>query len=384
MAKAQSNRSAIYYKSETNWGETPSGGAFTQLRFTGESIDRDKDTARSETIRADRMTDDLAVLGYNVAGDVNFELSYSTWDTFLEALCGGTWSNINLSTLNVSASSGAKTFTRSSGSWITDGIIPGMEVLFGGFVATANNARFLVTGVTATVITVADPNNVIVTEAGTGNETAVAQHLVTGVTERSFVFEKQFQDISKFMYFNGCRISDFELDITARQVIKGKMGVIGKAGVPGAATVSGSLVAANANSIMSASANVGQLMKDGVALTTGIKSIKLQLQNDMRRQEIVADQAAGGVAWGSMMVKGTLEAYFEDLVLLNNLINHDTIALSFRTTDAASNIMTWTIPSIKLTKGSPKAAGKDQDIMLPFEFEAIRNVNSNSMVVITR
>lgn len=66
----------------------------------------------------------------------------------------------------------ARTYTRSaggSGSFITDGFLPGMVVTTSGFTNAVNNGAKVIQSVTATVITVY-PSQTLVAEAGTGDE----------------------------------------------------------------------------------------------------------------------------------------------------------------------------------------------------------------------
>ena len=63
----------------------------------------------------------------------------------------------------------AGTFTRASGSFITDGFDPGCTFTGSGFANGGNNAQFVVDTVTATVITVVD-NTGMVNETGSGDE----------------------------------------------------------------------------------------------------------------------------------------------------------------------------------------------------------------------
>src|SRR5690606_5840162 len=91
-ALADTNKVGIYFNTETAWGETPSTPGMTQVRYTGESLSYAKQSVTSETIRDDRMRDQVALVGFNTEGDINFELSAFSFDDFLEAALSGTWS----------------------------------------------------------------------------------------------------------------------------------------------------------------------------------------------------------------------------------------------------------------------------------------------------
>lgn len=62
-----------------------------QLRYTGESLNFSIENTQSAEIRPDRVQADLVQTSASGAGDVNVELSYSSYDDFLQAALCGTW-----------------------------------------------------------------------------------------------------------------------------------------------------------------------------------------------------------------------------------------------------------------------------------------------------
>lgn len=91
MSNATSNRAALRYIAETTPGTTPATPAFNEIRYTGESLNFDRNTVTSKEIRSDRMTADLIAVKANSAGDINFEFSAEAFDDFIEAAFCGTW-----------------------------------------------------------------------------------------------------------------------------------------------------------------------------------------------------------------------------------------------------------------------------------------------------
>lgn len=74
------------------------------------------------------------------------------------------------SSVQIDVDAGARTFTRASGSFLTDGFEVGMGVEPSGFTNGGNNGNFIIEAVTATVITVTDKATGLVTETGSGDE----------------------------------------------------------------------------------------------------------------------------------------------------------------------------------------------------------------------
>ncbi len=90
-ATASSNLARLRVIPEAEFGQTPAVGASKDIRFTGESLDFTISTETSKEIRADRQIADLVQTGAETAGDIQFELSYGTYDEFLAAALGGEW-----------------------------------------------------------------------------------------------------------------------------------------------------------------------------------------------------------------------------------------------------------------------------------------------------
>ena len=96
MTIADGSRHNLRYIKETTFGTTPTGSqsskiAMKPLRHTGTSLSLSKEQIESEEIRDDRQIAHHRHGNRAIGGDVNFELSHSTFDDFLEAALCGTW-----------------------------------------------------------------------------------------------------------------------------------------------------------------------------------------------------------------------------------------------------------------------------------------------------
>lgn len=76
---------------EAAWGVTPTTPAFQNIRFTSEGLTPNKETTRSQEIRPDRNVTDEIMVGRSVSGNMDFELSYGTFDDLLESLFHAEW-----------------------------------------------------------------------------------------------------------------------------------------------------------------------------------------------------------------------------------------------------------------------------------------------------
>jgi len=92
MTIATGSRHDMAYVVESVFGTTPTTPTFTPIRHTGTTIGLSKDAIESEELRQDRQIANYRHGNKSVAGDVNIELSYGTFDDLLEATLAGTWS----------------------------------------------------------------------------------------------------------------------------------------------------------------------------------------------------------------------------------------------------------------------------------------------------
>ena len=83
---------SLFAVAETVRGTTPNDPALQTIRITGTTLGLSKDPLQSNEIRSDRQISDFRLGSNQVAGDINFELSYGSFDEFLKGvLCSPAW-----------------------------------------------------------------------------------------------------------------------------------------------------------------------------------------------------------------------------------------------------------------------------------------------------
>lgn len=88
---ASGSRHSIRYVEELVRGTTPANPIFKALRQTGVTLGLSKESLQSEEGRSDRMIADVRHGARSIAGDINFELSYGSFDDILAAVLMGAW-----------------------------------------------------------------------------------------------------------------------------------------------------------------------------------------------------------------------------------------------------------------------------------------------------
>lgn len=469
MSVSDTNKTNISFNEETTWGETPSSVTMLQTRFTGESLSYAKQTVVSETIRDDRMRDQIALVGFNTEGDVEFELAAFDYDNWMEGAMFGTWTPIHtVSGTTIAATSTAFTdsgnglagipvnayvwvsgftnkalnrryrvtasaagsitvspapaATASAGSSITIGscsrtvtmatttltivvaasddsitfggstgfnpltglgIVAGQWIRTSGFSDAANNGIKRVSSVTATKI-IFDSTAAMADETVTnGTVTCYSgRRLRNSTTSRSYHMQKAFTDVAQFMSMRGMRVGAASLAMNAGEIVTGSFSFMGKTVVRAGTTYATTEISSNTSPVMTASSHIGSILQNGTAIACGIRSLSLDIENNLRSQTQIGSTSPYGIGSGFMDVTGQLEAYFEDNTLYDQLINHTSTELSWQMTDDLGNVYVFTLPAVIFTEGYPQSGGGNDDVMIPLSYQAIRSSTYNCQVQI--
>lgn len=88
---ADGSRHSMYLVEEATNNVTPATPAWDEMRITGTTLGLSKDSLQSGEIRKDRQISDFRLGANQVQGEINFELSYGTFDKLLESALMGTW-----------------------------------------------------------------------------------------------------------------------------------------------------------------------------------------------------------------------------------------------------------------------------------------------------
>ena len=299
-----SSQTRLAYIVESTYGTTPATPTFLNQRFTSESLNANIENRVSNEIRADRNVTDLIQVGADGGGAVDFELSYGSFDAWLESLMFGAWSS------NI---------------------------------------------------------------------------LKNGVTQKSFTIEKTFEGGATDQYhrFTGCVANSLSLDIQAKQVVTGSFDFIAKGATTAQAIISGATyTAANSNPVINAAANFASFSMSGVT-SPELTSLKLKVNNNLRRQAVVGSLDARGVGTGRFEVTGEAMLYFTNASLYDLFLAGTASSLLFTIGGASSKNYAFEIANLKFEKAEIVAGGNDQDIMAKVSFRGLYD-NTDNTLKITR
>jgi hypothetical protein len=373
---ADSNRTQIAYVQESTWGVTPgSPPTMKELRFTGESLNKNIQTIISDEIRSDRQIIDLIKTSQENAGAINFELSYATYDDFfLSALYASAWSTpLTTSATTISASSVDNSINRASGSFITDGVVAGTFIKTAGFATAANNGFARVVSVTALKIVLSGIT--LVTESAGATVTLKNSYIRNGVTEKSLTLEKGFVDIAQYISYTGMVVSKMSLGFNSQNKVTGSFDLMGKEAVIASSPLNSTLVAANTNEIYNSVDNVSGVFEGGtiVGSPNFVNQFTVDVVNNTRTKYAVGSASPIDLGVGKVDVTGTLKTYFGDAALYTKFINGTRTSLTIRLTDSANNTYIIDMPQVEYSEGDVPIPGNDQDIFATLGYRALRD-----------
>lgn len=317
MTIATGVKKRLAYKKESTWGVLAGAAAGKQLRRVSSTFNLSKESYESNEQRIDYQVADFRHGVRSATGSINGELSAGTYSDFLGSILARSFTAVtptSTGSVTIASGSGNYTITRSTGSYLTDGIRVGMIVRFTGLNTSNNNVNLLVTNVTATVITIVVVNgSTLVTETVAsgaaytvpGKTTYVPQ---TGHTDDSYTFEEFFTDITQSEVYTGCKVSSMAFSVPASGFVTTDIGFSGKDLFQTGNTAYFTSPTALGTSGVLASVN-GVLLVDGVSagiVTSADFTIERSLENTMA----VGSNSLVDLVTGRIRVTGNMSTYF--------------------------------------------------------------------------
>lgn len=375
----------VRIKKEATEGTAADGATGGQkLRRVVSSLDLSKDTYESREIRPSQQTADMRHGTRRVQGRIDGELSPGGYPDLIEAMLRKDWTaGASATGLTIDAVVGPPgTFTRSAGSWITDGFRIGDVVRFTGFtVATDNNNRnYRIVDLTATVMTVSGKNNEVVQVASAEANitcTAVGKKVLmpTGAhTDYSYTIEHWFGDILESEVFVGCKPTGMNLNLPPTGIAQIGIGLMGHDIQTGSSAHFTSPAAAPTGANLAA---VNGILRVGGSDVAVLTALSLSVTGGHTSDAVVGSNKVPAIVPGRLTVRGQFSALYEDGSLRDNFINEEEISLQLVMTagnEINADFMSFLLPRIKLG-GSGKNDG-ERGLVQTVPFVALENENA--------
>ncbi len=397
------NRVRLSYQAEGSYKAAVTGN-YNDFRYTGENLALDTTTVRSNEIRSDRQTTDLIRTDIKVGGTVDFEMSSAGGagatnefpdDFFLWGLFASAWSaavTVTASTIAaVNATAGVSRFTDSGNGFGVFAV--NQWIRTNTFTNAANGsaaspAYFKITAVAAGQIDCVGFTATVTEAAGASRTIKQGQSIENGTTGVSINIERAYEDIAnEFVAYAGCMIDKLSKKVSANAIITGQIGLIGATETSGTASTGSGYNAANSNEVMEAIDHVPVLIEGTIlpANAFAATEISWEVANNLRARAQIGTLGAISIGIGSFNVTGALRAYYASKTTCDKYINNQYSALAYvLQADSVANAYVFDFPKIKYSAARRVAGGKDQDVMMEANWEAIRHGTEGKTMRIVR
>lgn len=377
----------VAYKEETTWGTAAGASGAQYLRRVSSSLGLDRQKYESNEIRRSYQRSDVRAGLRSVGGSISGELSAGTYKDLMAAAVRKAFTAVSAITglsITVAASGSDYTVTRSTGSFITDGIKLGQVVRLtaGSFDAANLNKNLFVIGLTATVATVRVLNGTSMTAEGPISSATlsvpgkVAYVPQTSHTDKSFTIEHYFADITQSEYFTGCKVNEMNVQLPPSGLATVEFGMMGKDVVTGSSQYFSSPTAETSTGSLAAVNGLMAVQGSIVALLTGLN---FSLKGNMSGEPVVGSNTYASISEGRVTVDGQVTALFTDATLRDYALNETEVSLSVVMTAsgaAAADFIAFTMPRVKFNSAKPDDGEKSLVLSMPFD--ALENTAGGS------
>lgn len=391
------------YIQEATPGTTPTTGNAVDLRITEPTFKAAVSSVKSNEITSTRMVSGSTNVDIDVNGGFNYELSGKEFDPFISGAVYGDFAHYGTAGLGdtfalsttattiaaAAAPTGASDFTSlSAGSWLK--VVP-PDAASAAVKAYFADRWFKVDAATPTEITlnVSTPISGVGLGIAAAPGYAITQSVVSnGNTPKHFTFEWDQSDVGQYLWYSGMQTASMSLSLEVGSIITGSFDFIGRGhDIQQVSKLPGTPVPSQSLDPMNAVTDVGLVLENGANLLSSnsfIKSVSLEVNNNLRALKSVGVFGNSGVGTGELAVSGNMEVYFEDATYYKKWLAGTTTSLAIGMADDKGNGYLFELDKVKFKDGGLNLGGKDSDVMLSLPFDAFYNAGTGRGIRITR
>ena len=373
------------YVPEVTFGTTPTTPTGQLLRWTAADMGGDRGFTKNPELRTDYMPAAGIAAGMRGKGSLSGKLSYGSYDDFLAyALGTPVWtSNVvkvvpatSTGSISLACDSSAHTWTRTVGSFVTDGFFVGQVINPSGFTNGANNGAFVVSAVTALVLTTSTATTMVTETAGAGKSIAAD-------ISPSFTFERGHKGNGIYFGYPGCVVDGFEMTGKSGTdaSVDIKFNLLSKVcTAESTGSVFTAFTASNTNALIT-SWN-GTIKRNTIAIGD-VTSWTLTVARNSETAEVCGSPDLYDIQPKAALVTGKMEIYFDSIAHYTDFRAQNDVAFQLNLGPGGSGSYTVDLTRCKITKwGAPP---KDGMLIQSVEFESVvPTAGTNTNIMITR
>lgn len=288
---------------------------------------------------------------------------------------------------DIAAATAPNRLTSTALDFTTLGLQPGDIVYVrgtGGTWPTGNNGFCRVLTVAAQALTF-DRVPVGWTANGGASATVdiyMGERLVNGTTRQSYTLEREFSDHSPvtYQYLTGFIPDQLVLTAASQSIVEANFTFVG---LNSPFQDSGRFAGATTLptppfQVFNSSSNVARLTRGGASVLSGatknfVTELSLTIANNLRRKNAVGFLGSADVGAGEFSVTGSLASYFDDKSIAEQVVNNTESALDVAFQDGAGHVLYIDLPRLKWSEGRPEVSGKNEDVIINPNFQALRD-----------
>ena len=371
---------AQYYAPETTPGVTPTNPAWSILRNTGGIPAVTRDALVSNELDGSRETSSIRTGNKQVTGEFAIEFGPRSQDELLAGAMTSSWvAGSTVTGLSVTVDADAKTYTRAAGDFTTS-VEVGDLVRFPGL--TGNNSKpFIVTAVSALVVTGAAIQYALTDESDVTTDLVVADKLETGNLCKSYSvltwFKGKCGAPDSYLLTKGVEFTGFTIEQAVNAMVTGSFPFIGLSQEVLSTYPSGSTFPSEAKRDPFSSVDVSAY--NGTAPLELVDTFTITNDNGASAQFALGNASVAFVERGKAANTFSLAGKLYDMTLLNLFLNETQIELT-SVLENQGGAMSFTLKRAELTAATPEIGGPES-VTLTMEGQATGNAIQSSIVI---
>lgn len=371
---------AQFYVVEATPGVTPASPSWSPLRNTGGIPAVTRDALVSNELDGSRETSSIRTGNKQVAGEYAIELSAESQDELLAGAMTGSWvAGTTVAGLTIDVNAASKTFTRSAGDFTTSVEI-GDLVRFPGL-AGDNSKPFIVTAVSALVVTGGAIAHTLTDETDTASDLVVGDKLGTGNLCKTYSiltwFKGRCGGADSYIITRGVEFTGFTIEQAVNAMVTGSFPFIGLSQEILAAPPAGSTFTVNFDAQPFASVDVSAF--NGTAPLKLIDTFTITNDNGASAQFELGNSSVAFVERGRAANTFSLAGKLYDMSLINLFLDETQIELT-SILAGPDGAMSFTLKRAELTAATPEIGGPES-VTLTMEGQATGNSTLSSIVI---
>lgn len=371
---------AHFYIPEVTAGVTPTNPAWYPLRNTGGVPALTRDALVSNELDGSRETSSIRTGNKQITGEFAIELSAESQDELLAGAMTSSWvAGSTVAGLTIDVSASGKTFTRSAGDFTT-------SVEVGDLIAfpdlAGNNAKpFIVTAVSALVVTGAGIPHTLTDETDVTTDLIVGDKLETGNLCKTYsvltVFTGKCGTVDAYLLTKGVEFSGFSIEQAVNAMVTGSFPFIGLSQEVLSALPSGSTFPYSFDAEPFASVDVSAF--NGTAPLKLIDTFTITNDNATSAQFELGNDSVAFVERGRAANTFSLAGKLYDMTLLNLFLNETQVEMT-SILSGVTGAMSFTLKRAELTAATPEVGGPES-VTITIEGQSTGNKLLSSIVI---